>query len=189
VLAIGALLSFSLMPPTILQAIAKVFPFYASGVFVPVLAARRPEKVKDLILCLVSAFTYGFCLYTGAIGSVATPFIGFLAAVSGITATRFLSRSIDALGAALTVPLAFLGRASMTIYVLHILATVSVRDILLRLGQTQVVEQVTVGVAAGIAIPLLVSAALEKFHASKLFGLPSAAQPGTAPPLLVAKPI
>jgi fucose 4-O-acetylase-like acetyltransferase len=66
---------------------------------------------------------------------------------------------------------AYLGRASMTIYVSHIIALAAIRIALVKAGISSAPIHVIIGVTAGIALPLVFHYFAARFGLMRLFGL------------------
>jgi fucose 4-O-acetylase-like acetyltransferase len=100
-------------------------------------------------------------------------------AIAGITATLAWSRLLAEQGSPLlrmpAAILAFLGRYSMSIYVMHIFITAAVRIALKRLASRPTalvtVIEIVAATAAGILLPLGINWVVSKFDLDKWFGL------------------
>jgi uncharacterized membrane protein YcfT len=111
----------------------------------------------------------------GAVGTVAV----LPAAITGIVATlawsRMLASQQGRFAAACTRLLAFLGRYSMSIYVMHIFFTAGVRIALKRLAAhpTPLVTgiEITSATVVGIAMPLAINWVVSKFDLDRWFGI------------------
>lgn len=114
-------------------------------------------------------------------GAIAAP-AALPAGIAGIVATLAWSRMIAAHGGRLVSTLAFLGRYSMSIYVMHIFFTAGTRIALKHLaivsppaGGTPslaaTIVQLAAATVAGIALPLAINWMVSKFDLDRWFGL------------------
>jgi len=95
------------------------------------------------------------------------------AAVTGIAASLMLWSVVCRKQSALAQPIAALGQISMAIYVMHILALGLARYALLHvLGVTHLGILLFAGTVTGVAIPVIVHAALVRLRLAEMFGLP-----------------
>lgn len=91
------------------------------------------------------------------------------AAVAGIVGLIWIAQRVT-IGVA---PLTHVGRNVIAIYVMHILATAGARIILLRLGIADPSTHLAVGMASGVALPLLALLTLQKLRLARVVGLPA----------------
>lgn len=70
-------------------------------------------------------------------------------------------------------PLAYLGRASMVVFLGHLLFTPTARIVLMHLGVTDLATQVVAGTVAGVGGPVLMSIAASRLGMPWLFAAPS----------------
>jgi fucose 4-O-acetylase-like acetyltransferase len=118
-------------------------------------------------------------LYQSQVGGITGTIAVVPVAIAGITATlawsRVLAEQDGPFIRKLTTTLAFLGRYSMSIYVMHIFFTAGVRIALKRLTSrpTALVTIIEIGAAtvAGILLPLGINWLVSKFDLDKWFGL------------------
>jgi len=101
------------------------------------------------------------------------------AAIAGIAATLAWSRQLDGRGGWLADTLAFWGRYSMSIYVLHIFFTAGVRIALKRLAPAHgamptvaaTIVEIVAATALGVLIPLAINWGVSRVNLDKWFGL------------------
>jgi fucose 4-O-acetylase-like acetyltransferase len=109
--------------------------------------------------------------WSGAKGALAV----LPAALAGIVATLAWSRLLAAHAGWSSSTLAFLGRYSMSIYVMHIFFTAAVRIVLKRLGTEPTVAgtllEIMAATALGVALPLAVNWLISKFGLDSWFGI------------------
>ncbi|HVY86806.1 MAG TPA: acyltransferase [Caulobacterales bacterium] len=159
----------SFMPWTWIIAKALHFlPFYALGMALSSRALRWRAPPVWLTLVLMATFA-GAVAITGLLTNMrAESLVTMPTAMLGVAATVAIALSIeDAVGAGLR----WLGRVSMTILVLHILALVGVRQTLIGLGVTDPAIHLFAGVGLGVFGPACMHVALERWNMLPLFGL------------------
>jgi fucose 4-O-acetylase-like acetyltransferase len=164
-LALAAALATAWLPP------AEILQRTAFGLLFVVLGmcgvAPRLAGWKVIALCVL-----GFALAATVLVKpefrLAWPIWTAPVAALGVAATVALSREIKGKAA---VALAWLGSASMTIFVLHILAASGARIVLHRLGIDQVPVQIAVGVTAGLVGPSLAHVVLKRLGLLPWLGL------------------
>jgi fucose 4-O-acetylase-like acetyltransferase len=173
-LLIGAVLGFAaagLYPPASLpQVLLQNFPFFVAGILLAGdLLAEKPRPNGFLIGALFAAFGIAVML-TGEEGRTsANALVVLPATVLGIAMVLWAARYLD--GKILGVARA-IGRASMTIYVLHILMAAGVRMLLLKAGMPLGPGlYFLVLAAAGLGIPLLAHYAMERWKILPFLGL------------------
>lgn len=97
------------------------------------------------------------------------------AALAGIVATLAWSRLLASKHNQFSSLLAFLGRYSMSIYVMHIFFTAAVRILLKRLGAeptfTGTLLEIAAATVLGVALPLAINWLVSKFDLDKWFGI------------------
>jgi fucose 4-O-acetylase-like acetyltransferase len=123
---------------------------------------------------------FGTIFYQSQYGGAIASFAALPAAVAGIIATLAWSRMLATRGGWLARTLAFWGRYSMSIYVMHIFFTAGVRIALKRiavgtLGAEPVAIATTIEIVAatalGILLPLGINWVVSKLDLDKWFGL------------------
>ncbi|MGE5159343.1 MAG: acyltransferase family protein [Gemmatimonas sp.] len=185
-LALFALALFLLLPvrPDLALTLHH-FVFYVAGLYgARAVTAWQPDRWSVLAL-IGLAFGAAVALGGGLSGMDANGLASLPACVFGIAGTVVLCKLLDQTHHRW---LAVTGVASMTIYVLHILAGSGVRIVMLKL---QVPPQpwlyLVVGTAAGVVLPLLAHLLLQRLHLLAAFGLAPLAKRG-AVPLAAAQP-
>jgi len=97
------------------------------------------------------------------------------AAIAGIVATLAWSRLLASRTNAVTATLSFLGRYSMSIYVMHIFFTAGVRIVLNRMGTRPSAAGIALELIAatvlGVALPLGINWVISRFELDSWFGL------------------
>jgi surface polysaccharide O-acyltransferase-like enzyme len=101
--------------------------------------------------------------------------VSLIPACAGIAATLAWSRLFAPHPNILIKTLGFLGRYSMSIYVIHILLTAGVRIAMKRLGAHDTlgftIAEIVAGTTLGIAVPLAFNWAVSKLSVERWFGL------------------
>lgn len=145
------------------------FPFYVAGVFgAAAVAGWRPAGWPLLALTML-AFAGAVALGGHLSGMNPNGLASLPACVLGIGATVMLCRMLDATRHRW---LALLGLASMTIYVLHILAGSGLRIVMLKLHvPPEPLVYLLTGTAAGVILPLLAHLVLQRLHLLAPLGL------------------
>ena len=165
----------------------QIIPETVQGFLYFILGAVSVSQVRQFGRWVAMTATVIFILF--AIVFYQSQFSGAMAApaalpagIAGIIATLAWSRMLASRGGWLAGMLAFWGRYSMSIYVMHIFFTAGVRIVLKRLavaspqtsGTTILVAaafEIIAGTSAGIAIPLAINWALSKFDLDPWFGV------------------
>jgi fucose 4-O-acetylase-like acetyltransferase len=123
------------------------------------------------VLFVLLAMVFYQSQWSGAKGSLAV----LPAALAGIVATLAWSRLLAAKSNRFSNTLAFLGRYSMSIYVMHIFFTAAVRIVLKRLGTEPTVTgtllEIIAATALGVALPLAINWLISKFELDSWFGI------------------
>jgi fucose 4-O-acetylase-like acetyltransferase len=138
----------------------------------------RWVAIAATVLFILFAIVY----YQSQFSGVLTAPAALPAGVAGIIATLAWSRMLDARGGWFAGMIAFWGRSSMSIYVMHIFFTAGTRIALKRLpfvasqasaGPTLAATALEIAAAtvSGIALPLAINWAISKFDLDKWFGL------------------
>jgi fucose 4-O-acetylase-like acetyltransferase len=133
----------------------------------------RWTAIAATILFILFAIIFYQSQLSGAIAAPAA----LPAGISGIIATLAWSRMLATRRNWLVSTLAFFGRYSMSIYVMHIFFTAGTRIALKRLSITgtptitAIVLEIVAAIAAGVALPLAINWAVSKFDLDKWFGL------------------
>jgi peptidoglycan/LPS O-acetylase OafA/YrhL len=170
--------------PAIASAHLLIIPQVVFGFFYFILGVISVAQVKrlGLVSAIVATLVFIGWMVTfrllhlgGAFGTI----LLIPAATAGIVATLAWSRQLARLRGPLTVRLAgllaFLGRYSMSIYVLHIFFTAGVRILLKRLGTHDTlagtVLELTAATVLGLLIPLGINWMISKARADRWFGL------------------
>ncbi|MES1197176.1 MAG: acyltransferase family protein [Pseudomonadota bacterium] len=155
-------------------------PYYALGVALAPYALRwRLGRIWMAFIALV-AFAAATVLGGFASGMIAEKLVVAPAALAGtalVVLLALLARD------SVAVALQWLGRASMTILVLHILALVFTRMALEQLGIDEPAIHLAAGLAIGVLVPALIHYGLESLGALPLFGF---ARPRRAPAVVNA---
>jgi len=148
-------------------------PFYVAGLYgVSVVAEWRPFG-WSLLAALGIAFAAAVTLGGQLSGMDANGLASLPACALGIAGTVVLCKLLDT---ARHRWLAAVGVASMTIYVLHILAGSGTRILMLKLQIPQWPwVYLLAGTAAGVVLPLIAHAVLQRLHLLAVFGLASPA--------------
>jgi fucose 4-O-acetylase-like acetyltransferase len=127
-------------------------------------------------------FLFAIVFYQSQLsGAIAAP-AALPAGIAGIVATLAWSRLLAARGGRLAAMLAFFGRYSMSIFVMHIFFTAGARIALSRLahlstsaaaGPTPLaaVTEIAAAMAAGVALPLAINWVVSKFDLDRWLGL------------------
>ncbi|NPU10071.1 acyltransferase [Bradyrhizobium sp. 83012] len=152
-------------------------PFYVAGLYgARSMAEWRPQG-WSLLIAIGAAFAVAVALGGHLSGMDANGLASLPACVLGIAGTVLFCRLLDP---AHHRWLAAVGIASMTIYVLHILAGSGMRIIMLKAHvPAWPWLYLLAGTAAGVVLPLIAHAALRRLHLLTVFGL---AAPGRRKP-------
>src|SRR5579859_3757891 len=123
------------------------------------------------VLFALLAMVFYQSQWNGAKGSLAV----LPAALAGIIATLAWSRLLAAKPSRFSATLAFLGRYSMSIYVMHIFFTAAARIMLKRLGTEPTVTgtllEIVTATILGVALPLAINWLISKFDLDSWFGI------------------
>ena len=156
--------------------LAFAFPFYVAGILISSPALQlRLSLTKSLLatgifsVCFAVSVHYGRILSGGVLSSQAS----LPAAVFGILLTMAASYSIVSISHKLANWLRFLGAASLTIYILHVLAASGTRIALKHVHLLVWQEQLILGTLAGILIPLCAHIFLDRMKLLSTLGLAS----------------
>lgn len=131
--------------------------------------APRPSAWEQPLFWLV--------VFMGAeAASVLLPFHGlWKQLLLGMTAVIGLARMLDCIGSSwqgrFADVMAWLGRASLTIYVGHVFFAAMVRIVMLKLGIHALGTHILVGVGAGLIGPILMALGLRRLNLSRALGL------------------
>jgi fucose 4-O-acetylase-like acetyltransferase len=171
ILGIGAycLSVFKFWQPT-----TTMFGFYVAGIFLGRLIYRWIPSVRVSAAGVVcSAFIFAIAEHFGrsASGGATASIFSLPATVSGILLVCFVSQWIVCTSEWWKSMLTWLGVMSMTIYILHLLAATGARIILVKLGLVKVPEQLLIGVAAGIGLPILAHLVFKRLNLLTALGL------------------
>ncbi len=154
--------------------LAFAFPFYMAGILIssPALQLRLSPTKSFLAtgifgVCFAVSAHYGRILSGGVPSSQAS----LPAAVFGILLTVAASYWIVNTSHKLTSWLRFLGAASLTIYILHVLAASGTRIALKHIHLLVWQEQLILGTLAGILIPLCAHIFLDRMKLLSTLGL------------------
>jgi fucose 4-O-acetylase-like acetyltransferase len=174
--ALLALLLHTLDLPArgILLMIEYMLPFYVLGIFLGKRksgAAIKPQWLACVIP--VSAIAYALGVHWGRIASHENAYsmASMPACLAGILLVIALSQAIERLSSSLAKFLAQIGAASMTIYILHVLAGAGIRVILTHLRVRNVPAHLVLGTISGVFLVLLIHKALERYELLAPLGL------------------
>ncbi|HWA00786.1 MAG TPA: acyltransferase [Caulobacterales bacterium] len=158
----------SFMPWTWIAAKTLHFlPYYAAGMILSTRALRWRAPPVWVTLALMAAFGVSVAACHALEEWKAEALVVTPAALLGVAATFAVALSAeDAFGAALR----WLGRASMTIFVLHILALAGVRMALSAMGVDDPILHLIAGVTLGLLGPAFTHVLLERWGLLPLFG-------------------
>ena len=174
-------------PGPISNAHLLIIPETVRGFLYFILGVVSVSLVKQFGRWVALTATVLFILF--AIVFYQSQFSGVMAAlaelpagIAGIIATLALSRMLATRGGWFANMVAFWGRYSMSIYVMHIFFTAGARIALKRLAIASpqlsgtptlfaAALQIVAGITAGIALPLVINWALSKFDLDKWFGI------------------
>ncbi|MCH1661601.1 acyltransferase [Enterococcus faecium] len=150
-----------LISPTLkfweLQSIFYQFPFFITGTFV--LGNKSKLDKINLPIALISYVVLNLLYYFSGASVLVGNAFSLVVAISGITlviaiTSRFNSRLLS-----------YIGKSSIAIYVMHIIATAGTRIIMIKLGVDNVSIHIILGTLVGVIAPLM---ALEIFKKMKI---------------------
>jgi fucose 4-O-acetylase-like acetyltransferase len=156
--------------------VAKMFPYYVAGILLSDWMLRwRPSFRTVSVSTLVLAVGFVPLSHFGRIFSENQPYAlaSLPASIAGILLVLSLSHLISGFHQWFSLQFEHLGQASLTIYILHILAAAGTRVVMTRFGMKGLVEQVILGTATGTLIPFAVHVLLQHFHLLSALGLAS----------------
>jgi fucose 4-O-acetylase-like acetyltransferase len=173
-LALLGVVAFALCTHSLGEPTSYAFGFYALGIL---FGARLKEwgsntRVSGGYLFGV-ALVFAVCEHFGRAlsGASVTSFCSVPAALAGIAMICVASRLVVVLGRSIPSALTSLGVMSMTIYILHVLAAVSARLLLKRLGLVGFATELSVGVIVGLGLPIIAHLVLQRLHLLTELGL------------------
>lgn len=164
---------FGLIFPLIVMETTRAFVFFVLGV-ITVNQVRRfgwKAALAATLLFVASAVVFYRMPWLDTTLAV----VSVITACAGIVATLAWSRFFALRPNLLIKTLGFLGRYSMSIYVIHILLTAGVRIVMKRLGAHDslgfTIAEIVAGTTFGIVVPLIVNWAVSKLSVERWFGL------------------
>ncbi len=164
---------FGMIFPIIVMETARAFVFFILGVATVTLVKRLgggAAAASTVLFALLATIIYQL----GSQGIVQA-LVTLGTACAGIAATLGWSRMLAPHRNAVVKTLSFLGRYSMSIYVMHIFVTAGTRILFKRLGAHDtasfLVAEILLGTALGIAVPLAVNWVVSKSSLDRWFGL------------------
>ena len=162
----------------------SIVPETVRGFLYFVLGVISVQEVKQLgkwaaVIASIMFAVLGVAMYQSQVRGITGTFASVPVAIAGIAATLAWSRLLAAQEGAFirrpTAILAFLGRYSMSIYVMHIFFTAGMRIALKRLASRPAalatVIEIVAAIVAGILLPLGFNWLVSKFDLDKWFGL------------------
>jgi len=149
--------------PALLARTANYLPYFAGAAFLAPHCHRLARMAQPLLIGL-AAMAFVLLTFIYSQGS-----LRLLATVAGILGSVALSSA--AARTQLGPVLAFLGRASLAIFVAHTLASAGFRIVLMKLGVEHLWLQLIGGIAAGLFFPIALEWAAEKLGFRHLFTL------------------
>jgi len=159
--------------PLIVAETVRAFVFYMLGA-VSVRQVKRFGWTTALTATVVFAITT-WMVYHQDWRDTTVAVVSLVTGCAGIAATLAWSRLLAPHHNAVTRTLGFLGAYSMSIYVIHILITASVRIVWKRLGAHDnlpfTAAELVTATTLGIAIPLGINWIVSKFSLDRWFGL------------------
>ncbi|MES1200857.1 MAG: acyltransferase family protein [Pseudomonadota bacterium] len=166
-LAVAGSIGASFLPWTnIIAKTLHFLPYYAIGA----LASRRALNWRAPPVWVTGALLACFAASAALAGGVtqfrAESLMTTPAALFGVASAFALALSAEAV-----LGLRRLGRASMTILVLHILVIVSLRMVLLGAGVDEPAPHLILGLGLGLLLPAFAHVALEQWNLLPLLGL------------------
>jgi fucose 4-O-acetylase-like acetyltransferase len=185
-LAVASILSFSWLTNGLFGPIAHMLPFYILGIFLSDnLLKWKPNATVAAVFALVSFGFFLLCAHFGAVFSRLQPYAlpSLPAALAGICLVILISHFLVRTSAHLSAWFLRLGQASLTIYVLHVLAYAPVRVVLTRLGVTSLIPHLALETAAGVLVPFGVHVLLERLQLLSAAGLGPRKKKPSRPPL------
>lgn len=169
----GLVLQQSMTLPSIIDRVISFAPYYLAGAWAGAQVrqgALRPPPVSLPLLaagCALGCWALASLLWSSQLhywSKAATP----AAVLGSIACIAWAASSRGRFGDVLLV----LGRASMAIFVLHVLITAGTRIAFNRLAPgTDALVIVLVGTAAGVLLPLGIERVARRFGVSRLMGL------------------
>lgn len=153
---------------------ANMLLFYVLGIFL----GRHEEKLyfgtpRLAFIGTLSALAYTLCVWWGRHASAGNYYgiASLPACLMGIFFVLLASQLCERMAGVFSRILAQVGLASMTIYVMHILACSGARVVLGKLAIRDPVPHLLLGTACGILIPYMAHQFLQKFNLLYLLGL------------------
>ena len=160
-------LSFYLPGGTGVQAAARFLPFYTAGILLSTLMIRWQPSAWWL-------FSWsGLLLFGSALWSMGYSYLSIeamAAGIFGIVGTFTIAKRARGKWAAIV---AWLGRVSMTIYVLHVFFGAGIRIALVKLGVSNPWLHYTAGMIAGLGLSVLAYMVFERLRMLPWLGLAS----------------
>lgn len=180
----AAMIAFALsyaLPGSGLRSAAHFVPFYAAGILLST-AMVRWQPGAWWLLSWAGLLVFGTALWgvTDAYSSVAIPMVG----IFGVVGTFALAKRMR--GRLATI-FAWLGRISMTIYVLHVFTGGAIRILLVKLGFVDPWLHYGAGMAAGLGLSVAAHMLFLKLRLLPWLGLapwPQKASTTTRPGML-----
>ncbi len=173
-LAVASILGVSWISNGLFSAVAHMFPFYIVGIFLSdKLLKWNPSASVSAAVAMAGMSFFFVCSHFGAAFSKLQPYDrpSLPAALAGICLVIFISHFLVRTSEHLSGLFLCLGQASLTIYVLHVLAYAPVRTVLTRLGVTSLIPQLVLETVAGVFVPFGVHALLERLQLLSAMGL------------------
>ncbi|MFT4113462.1 acyltransferase family protein [Silvibacterium sp.] len=154
--------------------VAPWLVFYIAGIFLsrPILL-WKPRKGIAILSALISAICFAFLsiLCSMLSHSDANSIFSWPATAAGLLMTISFSQVLASAEFGLTDWMGILGRASMTIYIFHVLAAAGTRAALEKAHIGSWELQLLLGTCAGVCLPLLLHIVLDSLNFLPIFGL------------------
>jgi fucose 4-O-acetylase-like acetyltransferase len=168
-------------PESIVTKTFYQFGFYTAGVALSPYVLALTSRPQALLVWLTWGAFAVAALVAMNVTAAPLTFVGLPATCLGLVGALTLARRITGAGSGAERVLASLGRMSMTILVLHILAGSGVRIILVKLGVTEPLAlHIALGMAAAIGLPVVAHQILERLNLLTLLGLANPKRPAQA---------
>ncbi len=175
-IAILALVLHTLSIPaqTVLVRVEYMIPFYVLGIFLGKRESGlsiKPSLLPYVIAVLGIAYSLGVYWGRAASHETAYSLASMPACFTGILLVIAISQSIERISATGTRLLVWIGAASMTIYILHVLIAAGIRIALAHLGLKNIPAFVTIGTLSGIFLSMLIHDLLGRYNLLAPLGL------------------